>query len=128
MTGSSPTFEDRCIGCLLENDPSVIEPDVLSKDRVKFGASGDHKYIDKAHRRQGPPARQGRLERRPGHGGRAPLSPPAHGAGVDGRRSGGSEGRAAAWERGSQGEGGKGSEWIWGRVVVVVSGGRAKAT
>ncbi len=40
-----------CSLCLLENDPSVIEPDVLGKDRVKFGASGDHKYIDKAHRR-----------------------------------------------------------------------------
>ncbi len=40
-----------CSLCLLENDPSVIEPDVLSKDRGKFEASGDEKYIDKAHRR-----------------------------------------------------------------------------
>ena len=40
-----------CSLCLLENDPSVIEPDVLSKDRVRFEASGDQKYIDKAHRR-----------------------------------------------------------------------------
>ncbi len=40
-----------CSLCLLENDPSVIEPDVLSKDRAKFGASGDRKYVDKAHRR-----------------------------------------------------------------------------
>ncbi|MDY0170048.1 MAG: hypothetical protein RBS80_26120 [Thermoguttaceae bacterium] len=40
-----------CSLCLLENDPSVIEPDVLSKDRVRYEASGDDKYIDKAHRR-----------------------------------------------------------------------------
>ena len=40
-----------CSLCLLENDPSVIEPDVLSKDREKFEASGDAKYVDKAHRR-----------------------------------------------------------------------------
>ncbi len=40
-----------CSLCLLENDPSVIEPDVLSKDRGRFEASGDERYIDKAHRR-----------------------------------------------------------------------------
>lgn len=40
-----------CSLCLLENDPSVIEPDVLSKDRDKFEQSGDHKYVDRAHRR-----------------------------------------------------------------------------
>ena len=40
-----------CSLCLLENDPSVIEPDVLSKDRAKYEASGGQKYIDKAHRR-----------------------------------------------------------------------------
>ena len=40
-----------CSLCLLENDPSVIEPDVLSKDRDKFEASGDDRYVDKAHRR-----------------------------------------------------------------------------
>jgi hypothetical protein len=40
-----------CSLCLLENDPSVIEPDVLSKDRDRFEASGDAKYVDKAHRR-----------------------------------------------------------------------------
>jgi len=40
-----------CSLCLLENDPSVIEPDVLSKDRGKFEQTGDEKYIDKAHRR-----------------------------------------------------------------------------
>jgi hypothetical protein len=31
--------------------PSVIEPDVLSKDRDKFETSGDDRYVDKAHRR-----------------------------------------------------------------------------
>ena len=40
-----------CSLCLLENDPSVIEPDVLSKDRDKFESTGDQKYVDKAHRR-----------------------------------------------------------------------------
>jgi hypothetical protein len=40
-----------CTLCLLENDPSVIEPDVLSKDRAKFKQRGDEKYIAKAHRR-----------------------------------------------------------------------------
>ena len=40
-----------CSLCLLENDPSVIEPDVLSKDRAKYQESGDEKYIAKAHRR-----------------------------------------------------------------------------
>jgi hypothetical protein len=40
-----------CTLCLLEDDPSVIEPDVLSKDRAKFDESGDEKYVAKAHRR-----------------------------------------------------------------------------
>ncbi|MFH1924707.1 MAG: hypothetical protein ABIP48_33060, partial [Planctomycetota bacterium] len=40
-----------CSLCLLEDDPSVIEPDVLSKDRVRFEQTGDEKYVTKAHRR-----------------------------------------------------------------------------
>jgi hypothetical protein len=40
-----------CSLCLLEDDASVIEPDVLSKDRDKFERTGDQKYIEKAHRR-----------------------------------------------------------------------------
>lgn len=40
-----------CSLCLLENDSSIISPDVLADDRAKFEASGDHRYIDKAHRR-----------------------------------------------------------------------------
>jgi len=35
----------------LEDDPSVIEPDVLSKDRAKFDDTGDQRYVEKAHRR-----------------------------------------------------------------------------
>jgi hypothetical protein len=51
-----PTLIDDCVRlccslCLLENDPSVIELNVLSKDRDKFAASGDARYVDKAHRR-----------------------------------------------------------------------------
>ncbi len=37
--------------CLLANDPEVIQPDVLNKDRAKYQANRDEKYIDKAHRR-----------------------------------------------------------------------------
>jgi hypothetical protein len=40
-----------CSLCLLENDPSIISPDVLADDRAKFDASGDQRYIEKAHRR-----------------------------------------------------------------------------
>ena len=40
-----------CSLCLLENDPSIISPDVLADDRAKFDASGDPKFVDKAHRR-----------------------------------------------------------------------------
>jgi hypothetical protein len=37
--------------CLLADDPEIIEADVLNKDRTKYLASYDAKYIDKAHRR-----------------------------------------------------------------------------
>ena len=40
-----------CSLCLLENDPSIISSDVLADDRGKFEASGERKYIEKAHRR-----------------------------------------------------------------------------
>jgi hypothetical protein len=40
-----------CTLCLLEDDRSVIEPDVLSKDRPKFEQTLDEKYVAKAHRR-----------------------------------------------------------------------------
>jgi hypothetical protein len=40
-----------CSLCLLENDPEIISPDVLADDRAKYDASGDQKYVDKAHRR-----------------------------------------------------------------------------
>ncbi len=40
-----------CSLCLLENDSSIISPDVLSKDRGRFEKTGDDKYVDKAHRR-----------------------------------------------------------------------------
>ena len=40
-----------CSLCLLENDPSIISPDVLADDRGKYDASGDQKYVDKARRR-----------------------------------------------------------------------------
>jgi hypothetical protein len=40
-----------CSLCLLENDPSVISPDVLADDRDKYEAGGDERYVSKAHRR-----------------------------------------------------------------------------
>ena len=36
-----------CSLCLLENDPSVISPDVLADDRAKYEASGDERYVSK---------------------------------------------------------------------------------
>ncbi|NLS97584.1 MAG: hypothetical protein GXX96_36050 [Planctomycetaceae bacterium] len=40
-----------CCLCLLENDPAIISPDVLSKDQEKFDETGDQKFVEKAHRR-----------------------------------------------------------------------------
>jgi hypothetical protein len=40
-----------CSLCLLENDPSIISADVLADDRARYEASGDPKFVDKAHRR-----------------------------------------------------------------------------
>jgi hypothetical protein len=40
-----------CTLCLLENDPELIEPDVLSKDRAKYDLTHDAKYAEKARRR-----------------------------------------------------------------------------
>jgi len=39
-----------CTLCLLENDPGVIEADVLNRDKVKFEKTKDQKFIDRAHR------------------------------------------------------------------------------
>lgn len=36
---------------LLADDPSIIEPDVLSKDELAYERTKDQKYVDKAHRR-----------------------------------------------------------------------------
>ena len=58
VAGRAVRFTTFCCSLfLLENDPSVIEPDVLSKDRDKFESTGDPKYVDKAHlvRRLMPP-------------------------------------------------------------------------
>jgi hypothetical protein len=40
-----------CTLCLLDNDPEIISPDVLSDDRAQYEATGHRKYVDKAHRR-----------------------------------------------------------------------------
>lgn len=36
---------------LLAEDPTIIEPDVLSKDELKYERTKDQKYVDKARRR-----------------------------------------------------------------------------
>ena len=38
-------------GCLLEDDPEIVNPEVLADDRAKYEASGDQKYVEKARRR-----------------------------------------------------------------------------
>jgi hypothetical protein len=40
-----------CTLCLLENDPSVIEPDVLDKDRAKYELDPSQIIVDRAVRR-----------------------------------------------------------------------------
>ncbi|HBO45238.1 MAG TPA: hypothetical protein DD670_15180 [Planctomycetaceae bacterium] len=40
-----------CSLCLLEDDPEIISPDVLDRDRAQFERTGDGKYIQRAHRR-----------------------------------------------------------------------------
>ena len=40
-----------CTLCLLENNPEIIEPDVLARDQEKFEITKDEKYVDKAKRR-----------------------------------------------------------------------------
>ncbi len=40
-----------CSLCLLKDDPSIVEPDVLAKDRLKYEQTGDEKYVEKSHRR-----------------------------------------------------------------------------
>jgi hypothetical protein len=37
--------------CMLGNDHSIIQPDVLSKDREAWEATGDWKYVERARRR-----------------------------------------------------------------------------
>ncbi len=40
-----------CTLCLLENNPELIEPDVLADDRSKYEMTGDQKFVDRAIRR-----------------------------------------------------------------------------
>jgi hypothetical protein len=40
-----------CTLCLLENDPSIISPDVLSADRAKYERTPEARFVDKARRR-----------------------------------------------------------------------------
>jgi hypothetical protein len=37
--------------CLLENNPEIVEPDVLTADRDKYDATRDQKFVDRAKRR-----------------------------------------------------------------------------
>jgi len=40
-----------CSLCLMQHDPDIVSPDVLSKDLTKYEETLDPKYIEKAHRR-----------------------------------------------------------------------------
>lgn len=40
-----------CTLCLLEDDPEVISPDVLTDDRLRYEETGDRRYVERAHRR-----------------------------------------------------------------------------
>jgi hypothetical protein len=40
-----------CTLCLLENNPEIIEPDVLARDLDKYEITKDEKYVDRAKRR-----------------------------------------------------------------------------
>ena len=40
-----------CTLCLLDEEPSVILPDVLADDRTRYEATLDEKYVNKADRR-----------------------------------------------------------------------------
>jgi hypothetical protein len=40
-----------CTLCLLENNPDIIEPDVLAKDRDKYEITKDPKYVERAKKR-----------------------------------------------------------------------------
>jgi hypothetical protein len=40
-----------CTICLMAADPELVVPDVLSKDKAKFAATGDQSLVEKAHRR-----------------------------------------------------------------------------
>jgi hypothetical protein len=42
-----------CTICLLSEDPDLLEPDVLAKDRVAYQQTRDTKYVEKAVRRRG---------------------------------------------------------------------------
>jgi hypothetical protein len=42
-----------CSLCMLDDDDSVIEPDVLREDELKYRQTKDKKYVDRAFRRRG---------------------------------------------------------------------------
>ena len=100
-----------CSLCLLENDPSIISPDVLSKDRVKFEQTGDQKFVDKAHRRGKVGWDVGRHIEVSPHYRRPHMALVWTGSGT-----GGAEDRASAGKRRASGGGGESAEWVRRRV------------
>ncbi len=86
--------------CLLADDPDAITPDVLADDRQKYEASGDQKYVDRAHRHGKLGWNVGPADR-----GHAPLPSPAPGTGLDGSWPGSTADRHAQRQRTSGGAG-----------------------
>lgn len=104
-----------CSLCLLEADPSIITPDVLSKDRDEFDRTGDQKYVEKAHRR-------GRLGWDVGK--QVEVIPhyrrPHFDAGLDRGGPDSAQNRAATWYNRASEQGGSGAERVWSWVSASV--------
>ena len=102
-----------CSLCLLENDPEIISPDVLADDRAKFEASGDQKFVDKAHRRGKVGWDVGKHIEVIPHFRRPHMTLVWTGSG-----RAVPEDRASPGQHRASGGGGEAAEWVWGRVKM----------
>ena len=115
-----------CSLCLLENDPSVISPDVLADDRARFERPATRSTSVKPIGVEKWVGTWGSRSRC------TALPPPAHGFGVDGQGSGGASDRSQSGERSSIGRwwrrcqwgGGAGESCRWEYVSFVVRNAR----
>ena len=96
-----------CSLCLLENDPEIIAPDVLTDDGLNPSGSPQRKV-----RGQGPSAWEGGVGCWSARQSRAPLSPPAHDLGLDGSRAGRTSHCSQEGQRRPSGGRGKGAKFV----------------